>query len=183
MNTEDIKTEVAILGAGCFWCVEAVYSQLKGVVSVKSGFSGGELENPTYKQVYTGETGHAEVCQITFNPEIISFSELLTVYWSIHNPTELNRQGVEDVGTQYRSAIFYHSKEQKDVAEQQIAAITAEKLYENPIVTQVVPFIKFYPAEDYHDNYFANNPDQPYCTRVVGPKVDKFKKLFMDKLK
>lgn len=182
MCAQNEKKEVATLGAGCFWCVEAVYDQLEGVISVESGYSGGKTENPTYKEVCTGETDHAEVCQITFNPDVISFGELLTVFWSIHNPTTLNRQGA-DVGTQYRSAIFYHSAEQKRIAEEQIKLISAEKLYDDPIVTEVTEASVFYNAEDYHQEYFANNPNQSYCRMVVGPKVEKFQKLFKDKLK
>jgi len=182
MSAQDKKIEVATLGAGCFWCVEAVYDQLEGVISVESGYSGGKTVNPTYKEVCTGETDHAEVCQITFNPDEISFGEILTVFWSIHNPTTLNRQGA-DVGTQYRSVVFYHSEEQKRIAEEQIKLITEQKLYEDPIVTEITAFDKFYQAENYHQEYFANNPNQPYCSMVVGPKVDKFKKLFKDKLK
>jgi len=182
MSTQSQKKEVATLGAGCFWCVEAVYDQLNGVISVESGYSGGITENPTYKEVCTGITNHAEVCQITFDPEVISFGELLTVFWSIHNPTTLNRQG-EDVGTQYRSVIFYHSEKQKEIAEKQIELVNAEKLYDDPIVTEVTPFDTFYKAEDYHQEYFENNPGNSYCRLVVGPKVEKFKKLFKDQLK
>ncbi len=182
MSTQSQNKEVATLGAGCFWCVEAVYDQLEGVISVESGYSGGTTENPTYKEVCTGTTNHAEVCQITFDPDVISFGELLTVFWSIHNPTTLNRQGA-DVGTQYRSAVFYHSEKQKEIAEQQIELVNAEKLYDDPIVTEVTPFDKFYKAEDYHQEYFENNPENSYCRLVVGPKVEKFKKLFKDQLK
>ncbi len=182
MNTQSQNKEVATLGAGCFWCVEAVYDQLEGVISVESGYSGGTTENPTYKEVCTGTTNHAEVCQITFDPDVISFGELLTVFWSIHNPTTLNRQGA-DIGTQYRSAVFYHSEKQKEIAEQQIELVNAEKLYDDPIVTEVTPFEKFYQAEDYHQEYFENNPENSYCRMVVGPKVEKFQKLFKDQLK
>ncbi|MCW3787628.1 peptide-methionine (S)-S-oxide reductase MsrA [Plebeiibacterium sediminum] len=182
MNTQSQNKEVATLGAGCFWCVEAVYDQLEGVISVESGYSGGTTENPTYKEVCTGTTNHAEVCQITFDPDVISFGELLTVFWSIHNPTTLNRQGA-DIGTQYRSAVFYHSEKQKEIAEKQIELVNAEKLYDDPIVTEVTPFEKFYQAEDYHQEYFENNPENSYCRMVVGPKVEKFQKLFKDQLK
>ena len=182
MNTQSQNKEVATLGAGCFWCVEAVYDQLEGVISVESGYSGGTTENPTYKEVCTGTTNHAEVCQITFDPDVISFGELLAVFWSIHNPTTLNRQGA-DIGTQYRSAVFYHSEKQKEIAEQQIELVNAEKLYDDPIVTEVTPFEKFYQAEDYHQEYFENNPENSYCRMVVGPKVEKFQKLFKDQLK
>ncbi len=182
MNTQSQNKEVATLGAGCFWCVEAVYDQLEGVISVESGYSGGDTENPTYKEVCTGTTNHAEVCQITFDPDIISFGELLTVFWSIHNPTTLNQQGA-DIGTQYRSVVFYHSEKQKEIAEKQIELVNAEKLYEDPIVTEITPFDKFYVAEDYHQEYFDNNPNNSYCRMVVGPKVEKFQKLFKDQLK
>ena len=182
MNSEAKNKEKATLGAGCFWCVEAVYDQLKGVISVESGYSGGHNANPTYKEVCEGTTGHAEVCQITFDSDIISFADILTVFWSIHDPTTLNRQGA-DVGTQYRSSIFYHNEKQKSVAEEQIKLITEQKLYQDPIVTEITEYSNFYVAEDYHQEYFSNNPNQPYCRMVVGPKVDKFKKLFKDRLK
>ncbi len=182
MEIQSQNKEVTTLGAGCFWCVEAVYDQLEGVISVESGYSGGKTINPTYKEVCNGDTEHAEVCQITFNPDVISFNEILTVFWSVHNPTTLNRQGA-DIGTQYRSVVFYHSDEQKRIVEEQIKVINDQKLYEDPIVTEVSPFTKFYIAEKYHQEYFENNPNQPYCSMVVGPKVEKFKKLFKDKLK
>ncbi len=182
MGSEAKNKEKTTLGAGCFWCVEAVYDQLKGVESVVSGYSGGHDKTPTYNEVCTGSTGHAEVCQITYDPDVISFGEILAVFWSVHNPTTLNRQGA-DVGTQYRSAIFYHNEEQKRIAQEQIKLIGDQKLYPDPIVTEVVTFDKFYPAEDYHQEYFANNPNQSYCRMVVGPKVEKFQKLFKDKLK
>lgn len=174
--------ELATLGAGCFWCVEAVFLDLNGVESVKSGYSGGHIKNPAYKEVCTGRTGHAEVVQIAYDPEIISFGEILEVFWMVHDPTTLNRQGA-DVGTQYRSAIFYHSDEQKSIAE--LAKTTADESgdWSSPIVTEITPFEVFYPAEDYHSNYFALNGDQPYCSAVVRPKVEKFRKLFKDKLK
>lgn len=182
MGSEAKNKEKATLGAGCFWCVEAIYDQLEGVISVESGYSGGQTDDPSYKEVCNGDTGHAEVCHITFDSDVISFGELLTVFWSVHDPTTLNRQGA-DVGTQYRSVVFYHSDEQKRVAEEQIKLITEQKLYEDPIVTEIAPFAKFYVAEDYHQEYFANNPNQGYCRMVVGPKVEKFQKLFKDKLK
>jgi peptide-methionine (S)-S-oxide reductase len=182
LNVMAQKTEIATLGAGCFWCVEAVYDQLKGVVSVESGYSGGYIKNPTYKEVCSEITGHAEVCQISYNPDIISFGDILSVFWTIHNPTTLNRQGA-DVGSQYRSAIFYHSEEQKQIALEQIKLIANEKLYDDPIVTEVTPFTNFYKAENYHQEYFVNNPNQPYCRFVVGPKVEKFQKLFENLLK
>jgi peptide-methionine (S)-S-oxide reductase len=176
------QTEVATLGGGCFWCLEAVYDQLKGVISVESGYMGGHVVNPTYNAVCTGETGHAEVVQVTFDPSQASFADLLGVFFTIHDPTTLNRQGA-DVGTQYRSAIFYHSPEQQQAAEAFIAEITAEKLYPSPIVTQVVPAEKFYIAEAYHQEYFANNPTAGYCQFVVAPKVAKFRKVFYNRLK
>jgi peptide-methionine (S)-S-oxide reductase len=174
--------ETATLGAGCFWCVEAVFDDLRGVEDVVSGYSGGHAENPTYRQVCDGTTGHAEVIQIKFDPAEISFKEILQVFFSVHDPTTLNRQGA-DIGTQYRSAIFYHSDEQKRVAEETIAEVNAAGVYDNPIVTEVTPFDKFYVAEDYHQEYFANNANQPYCAAVVAPKVAKFRKQFIDRLK
>jgi len=174
--------ETATLGAGCFWCVEAVFDDLKGVEDVVSGYSGGEIENPTYREVCSGSTGHAEVIQIKFNPQEVSFRDILRVFFTVHDPTTLNRQG-GDVGTQYRSAIFYHSPEQKQIAHEVIEEITSERLYDNPIVTEVVAFADFYPAEDYHQEYFANNPTQPYCAAVVAPKVRKFRDKFANRLK
>ena len=175
-----MSTEVATLAGGCFWCLEAVYDDLQGVVSVESGYSGGTTPNPSYEAVCTGATGHAEVVQVTFDPEVISFEELLTVFFAIHDPTTLNRQGA-DIGTQYRSAIYYHSDVQKATAERVIAETASQ--FSSPIVTEVTAFEKFYLAEDYHQEYFANNPNQPYCRAVVAPKVDKFKKKFEFKLK
>ena len=174
--------ELATFGAGCFWCVEAVFLSLKGVVSVHSGYSGGYTENPTYKEVCTGNTGHAEVVQIEFDPAVISYAELLEAFWQVHDPTTLNRQGA-DVGTQYRSAVFYHSEEQRKEAEFYKKRLGDEKLWKDPIVTEIVPFKLFYRAEEYHQDYFANNPNQPYCSMVVAPKVQKFKKAFAAKLK
>jgi len=174
--------ELATFGAGCFWCVEAVFLSLKGVISVQSGYSGGYTENPTYKEVCTGNTGHAEVVQIEFDPEVISYAELLEAFWQVHDPTTLNRQGA-DVGTQYRSAVFYHSEEQRKEAEFYKKRLGDEKLWKDPIVTEIVPFKLFYRAEEYHQDYFANNPNQPYCSMVVAPKVQKFKKAFAAKLK
>ena len=176
------QTEVATLAGGCFWCLEAVYDQLRGVVSVESGYMGGKVDNPSYRAVCTGTTGHAEVVQITYNPAEVSFQDLLDVFFVIHDPTTLNRQG-NDVGTQYRSAVYYHNAEQKAVAEQVIAALTAEHRWNNPIVTEVTAASKFYVAEDYHQEYFANNANQPYCQVVVAPKVAKFRKYYMEKLK
>lgn len=178
----DNNLETATLGAGCFWCVEAVFDDLKGVEDVVSGYSGGRRENPTYQQVCSGATGHAEVVQIKFNPQEISFRDILRVFFTVHDPTTLNRQG-GDIGTQYRSAIFYHSPEQKQIAHEVIEEITAERLYDNPIVTEITEFTNFYPAEDYHQEYFANNPAQPYCAAVVAPKVRKFRDKFADRLK
>ena len=172
----------ATLGGGCFWCTEAIYLELKGVVDVKPGYSGGHVKNPTYKQVCEGTTGHAEVVQITFDPEVVSFSEILEVFFMTHDPTTLNRQG-NDVGPQYRSAIFYHNEEQKEVAERVIDLFEKEEVYSKPIVTEVTEFDKFYIAEDYHINYYARNKTQGYCQFVVAPKLDKFKKIFKDQLK
>ncbi len=176
------SAEVATLAGGCFWCLEAVYDHLKGVQEVESGYAGGKVTNPTYQQVCNGTTGHAEVVQITFDPQVVSFGDLLDVFFTIHDPTTLNRQG-NDVGTQYRSAIFYHSPEQKATAEQVIAKLNAEHLWNAPIVTQVTPFEKFYRAEDYHQEYFEHNGNQPYCRVVVAPKVAKFRKHYLDRLK
>ncbi|HJZ55628.1 MAG TPA: peptide-methionine (S)-S-oxide reductase MsrA [Gemmataceae bacterium] len=178
----ETKTEVATLGGGCFWCLEAVYEQLRGVEKVESGYAGGSLPNPTYKAVCTGTTGHAEVVQVTFDPAVISYRELLEVFFAIHDPTTLNRQG-NDVGTQYRSAIFYHSPEQRDTAAAVIGELTEQKLWPNPIVTEVTPLREFFKAEDYHQHYFQNNPAQPYCQFVVNPKVAKARKTFAAKLK
>ncbi|MDQ3818580.1 MAG: peptide-methionine (S)-S-oxide reductase MsrA, partial [Acidobacteriota bacterium] len=174
------RREVATLAGGCFWCLEAVFDDLRGVESVESGYSGGHVPNPTYQQVCTGKTGHAEVVQITFDPQVVSFREILEVFFAIHDPTTLNRQGA-DTGTQYRSAIFYHSPEQKDVAEKLIAELNAENIWGAPLVTEVVPFEEFYAAEDYHQEYFVNNPSQPYCRAVVAPKVAKFRQKFLGK--
>jgi peptide-methionine (S)-S-oxide reductase len=174
--------EIATLAGGCFWCLEAVYDQTKGVLSVESGYMGGRNADPTYEQVCSGRTGHAEVVQVTFDPAVISFRELLEIFFVIHDPTTLNRQG-NDVGTQYRSAIFYHTPDQKKTAGEVIAAFTQEQVYAGPIVTEIVPATAFYVAEDYHQEYFARNPSQGYCTYVVGPKVAKFRKQFAAKLK
>ncbi len=179
---ENKNTETATLGAGCFWCVEAVFDDLKGVESVESGYSGGHTENPTYQQVCSETTGHAEVAQINFDPQQISFKEILQVFFAVHDPTTLNRQG-NDVGSSYRSAIFYHDENQKKIAEEVIKEVTAEGVYDKPIVTEVTPFDKFYIAENYHQEYFANNPNQPYCAAVVAPKVAKFRQKFVNKLK
>jgi peptide-methionine (S)-S-oxide reductase len=173
--------EVATLGGGCFWCLEAVYEQLRGVEKVESGYSGGTVPNPTYEQVCRGTTGHAEVVQITFDPKAISFRELLEVFFTIHNPTTLNRQGA-DVGSQYRSAIFYHDEGQKTIAGQVIQEITEAGLWDDPIVTEVVPLTAFYKAEEYHQEYFRRNPYQSYCQVVIAPKVAKFRRRYVSKL-
>jgi peptide-methionine (S)-S-oxide reductase len=177
-----MKTETATLGAGCFWCVEAMYSSLKGVIEVKPGYSGGSTINPTYEEVYTDTTGHAEVVQIQFNPEEISFAKLLEVFWKTHDPTTLNRQG-EDIGTRYRSVIFYHSPEQKAIAEDILKKLEAEKIWNNPIVTVIEPFKAFYVAENYHHNYYRQNTQKEYCDLVITPKIEKFRKVFADFLK
>ena len=174
--------EVATLAGGCFWCLEAVYDELAGVESVESGYMGGRNPDPTYEEVCSGTTGHAEVARITFDPKTVSFRELLEVFFVIHDPTTLNRQG-NDVGTQYRSAIFYHTPEQQQAAEAVIAALTREKLYGDPIVTEVAPAVDFWVAERYHQEYFARNPGQSYCMWVVAPKVQKFRKHFLAKMK
>jgi peptide-methionine (S)-S-oxide reductase len=179
MNT---NLQTATLAGGCFWCLEAVYDEIKGVQSVESGYAGGQVENPSYRAVCTGDTGHAEVVQIHFDPNIVSYRDLLNVFFTIHDPTTLNRQGA-DVGTQYRSAIFYHDDEQKKIAEEVIRDLTAQKLWDRPIVTEVTKLDKFYMAEDYHQEYFARNPYQPYCQVVVAPKVAKFRKHFLEMLK
>ena len=179
---ETKKLEMATLGAGCFWCVEAVFDDLTGVESVESGYSGGHTENPTYREVCSETTGHAEVAQITFDPNVISFKEILQVFFAVHDPTTLNRQG-NDIGSSYRSAIFYHDENQKRIAEEVIKEVTEEGVYDNPIVTEVTPFDKFYIAEDYHQEYFASNPTQPYCAAVVAPKVAKFRQKFVNRLK
>ena len=176
------KLDTATFGAGCFWCVEAVFQNLKGVQSIISGYSGGSVPNPTYKQVCDGTTGHAEACQIMFDPKEISYTELLEVFWKTHDPTTLNRQG-HDAGTQYRSAIFYHDDEQKKLAEHYKKELDASGAFDAPIVTEIVPYKNFYKAEAYHQNYYNDNTMQPYCMFVIRPKVEKFKKVFKDKLK
>jgi len=174
--------ETATLAGGCFWCLEAVYDGMKGVDSVESGYMGGRAPNPTYEQVCGGNTGHAEVVRVTFDPALVSFKDLLEVFFVIHDPTTLNRQG-NDAGTQYRSAIFYHTPQQKAAADEVIARLNSATLWNGPIVTEVTPASVFYPAEGYHQEYFARNPYQPYCQAVVAPKVAKFRKHFLDKLK
>jgi len=177
-----MRSETATLGGGCFWCLEAVYDDLKGVTDVVSGYSGGNVPHPTYEQVCGKRTGHAEVVQVTFDPDVISLRDVLKVFFAIHDPTTKDRQG-NDVGPQYRSAIFYHGPEQKAAAEEVIAELTREGLWPRPIVTEVTPFEAFYPAEDYHQDYFARNPYQGYCQAIIAPKVAKFRKMFVERLK
>lgn len=177
-----MNEEIVILGGGCFWCLEAVFDRLDGVKSVESGYMGGQKDNPTYQQVCSGNTGHVEVVRVTFDPNELSYRELLDVFFTIHDPTTLNRQG-NDVGTQYRSVIFYTSEQQRKTAEQLIAELNAARHWPNPIVTTVEPAKKFFEAEDYHQEYFANNPNQPYCQFVVAPKVKKFQQKFAEKMK
>ena len=174
--------DTAIFASGCFWCTEAIFQELNGVEKVESGYIGGENPNPTYEEVCTGNTGHAEATRIYYNPEIINFKELLEVFWKTHDPTTLNRQG-NDVGTQYRSGIFFLSEEQKDLAEEYKQKLEDAGIYENPIVTEITPASEFYVAENYHQNYYNQNGNQPYCSFVITPKVEKFKKVFEDKLK
>jgi len=176
------RREVATLAGGCFWCLEPAYDDLRGVVDVVSGYSGGAVPDPSYEAVCAGTTGHAEVVQVTFDPEAVSFREILEVFFTLHDPTTLNRQG-NDVGTQYRSAVFYHSPEQKATAEEVIAEMEREKVWDDPIVTEVAPFTEFYPAESYHQEYYRRNPNQPYCQVVVAPKVAKFRKRYLERLK
>ena len=176
------RREIATLAGGCFWCLEAVYLELRGVLGVQSGYAGGHVPHPSYELVCTGSTGHAEVVQVTFDPDEISYRELLDVFFTIHDPTTLNRQG-NDVGTQYRSAVFYHSPEQQATVEQAIAELAAEKVWDDPILTEVVPFTEFYPAEEYHRDHFRLHPEQAYCRAVIAPKVAKARKAFFERLK
>jgi peptide-methionine (S)-S-oxide reductase len=176
------KLETATFAAGCFWCVEAVFQDVRGVQRVVSGYTGGKKTDPTYEEVCTGMTGHAEAVQITFDPKVISYGELLEIFWHTHDPTTPNRQG-HDVGTQYRSAVFYHSQEQKQAAEESKRKVEQERLWPLPIVTEIVPFTRFYEAEEYHRNYFKNNPDQRYCALTINPKVRKFRIEYRSKLK
>jgi peptide-methionine (S)-S-oxide reductase len=176
------RKEIATLAGGCFWCLEAVFDELKGVESVESGYMGGQTRNPTYQQVCNGDTGHAEVVRVTFDPSVLSFDELLEVFFVIHDPTTLNYQG-NDFGTQYRSAIFYHTPEQKAAADRVIGKLNSAKLWNAPIVTEVAPATEYYPGEGYHQEYYVRNPSQPYCRAVVAPKVQKFRKHFLEKLK
>jgi len=179
MNT---NLQTATLAGGCFWCLEAVFDEIKGVQAVESGYAGGHMNNPTYRAVCNGDTGHAEVVQVHFDPNVVSYRDLLNVFFAIHDPTTLNRQGA-DAGTQYRSAIFYHDDEQKKIAEELIKDLNAQQIWDRPIVTEVTKLDKFYVAEDYHQEYFARNPYQPYCMAVVAPKVSKFRKHFLELLK
>jgi len=182
MSTATNQKEVITIGGGCFWCIEAIVEELKGVESAVSGYSGGSIPNPSYEQVCTGDTGHAEVVQITFDPKVISLKELLQVFFTLHDPTTLNRQGA-DAGTQYRSVVFYRNEEQKTVTEQVIKAFEASKVWDGKIVTEVAPFKAFYPAENYHQSYYAQNSSQGYCRVVIAPKIAKLRKQFLDKLK
>lgn len=186
MTTDDAMNgsarEIATLGGGCFWCLEAVYDELRGVEKVESGYSGGDVPNPTYREVCSETTGHAEVVQVTFDPGVVSYRDILEVYFTIHDPTTLNRQGA-DVGTQYRSVVFYHDDEQRRVAEEVISDLESEGIWSNSIVTEVAPFEEFYVAEDYHQDYFRNNGFQPYCQVIIAPKVAKFRKQHLERLK
>jgi peptide-methionine (S)-S-oxide reductase len=186
VNQKDImenrNLELATFGAGCFWCVEAIFQRVDGVEKVVSGYAGGHIENPTYKEVCNGTTGHAEVCQLSYDPKLVSYDELLEIFWKTHDPTTLNRQG-NDVGTQYRSVVYYHNDAQKTLAEKYKKELDAAGIFNNPIVTEISPFEILYVAEDYHQNYFNENGSQPYCSFVIQPKVDKFRKVFKEKLK
>ncbi len=181
-NMENKKLELATFGAGCFWCVEAIFQRVDGVEKVVSGYSGGHVKNPSYKEVCQGTTGHAEVCQLSYEPATVSFDELLEIFWKTHDPTTLNRQG-NDVGPQYRSVVFYHNEEQRRLAEKYRKELDEAGIFSNTIVTEISPFDILYIAEDYHQNYFNENGSQPYCSFVIQPKVDKFKKVFKEKLK
>lgn len=182
LNAQQSKTETAVLGAGCFWCIEAVFEELDGVISVESGYMGGHVQNPTYKEVCTGNTGHAEVAKITYDPSVVSFKEVLEVFWKTHDPTTLNKQGA-DVGTQYRSAVFYQNDEQKEIAEYYKEKLDESGAFPGPIVTEITKASEFYPAEDYHQNFYELNPNQGYCRFVIQPKLEKFRAAFADKLK
>jgi len=181
-DMENNDLQLATFGAGCFWCVEAIFQRVDGVQKVVSGYSGGDIKNPSYREVCTGRTGHAEVCQLSYDPTEVSFEELLEIFWSTHDPTTLNRQG-NDVGTQYRSVVFYHNEDQKRLAEAYKSELDQADVYKDPIVTEISPYETMYVAEDYHQNYFNENGSQPYCSFVIQPKVEKFKKVFQDKLK
>lgn len=180
-QTNHTSKQVATFGAGCFWCIEACFKDLKGVISVVPGYAGGHKDQPTYKEVCTGQTGHAEVAQVVFDPALVSYEELLEVFWFVHDPTQLNRQG-NDVGTQYRSVIFYHNSAQKDAAEKYLQRLEKEKVWDAPIVTQIVEINNYFEAEAYHHDYYENNPGNPYCQSVVRPKVEKFRKVFAERL-
>jgi peptide-methionine (S)-S-oxide reductase len=183
MESDPVKNlDVATFGSGCFWCTEAIFENIKGVNSVVSGYSGGNVPNPSYEAVCSGKTGHAEACQITFDPNIISYDELLEIFWKTHNPTTLNQQG-NDIGTQYRSVIFYHDEEQKKKAEHYKDELNKSAAWDNPVVTEISAFSKFYKAEEYHQHYFERNPYQGYCSFIIAPKVEKFRNVFADKLK
>ena len=182
MSSNSGKTEVATVGGGCFWCTEAVFMELRGMEKVESGYSGGTVENPSYEQVCDGETGHAEVVQVTFDPAVLSYADLLRVFFATHDPTTPNRQGA-DAGTQYRSIILCHDASQKRIAEEVVGELDSAKLWNRPIVTQIAPFTVFYKAEDYHQDFFKKNPGQPYCQVVIAPKVSKFRKHYFDRLK
>lgn len=182
MQTQESNLETAVFGSGCFWCTEAIFERLKGVTAVESGYAGGKVDNPTYEEVCSGETGHAEVCKITFDPKQISFEELLEVFWRTHDPTTLNRQGA-DVGTQYRSVIFYSNEKQKELAEFYKKKLDESGSWKDPLVTEISPLTNYFSAEKYHQDYFANNPTQGYCSFVIAPKVEKFEKVFEKKLK
>ncbi len=181
-SMNDPKLQIATFGSGCFWCTEAIFQDVDGVEKVVSGYMGGHVKNPTYKEVCTGKTGHAEVLQVTYDPEKVTYEELLEIFWKTHDPTTLNRQG-NDVGPQYRSAIFYHTDEQKKLAEHYKEQLTAAEVFDQPIVTEITPASVFYKAEDYHQNYYNLNGDAPYCAFVIKPKVEKFRKVFKEKLK
>jgi peptide-methionine (S)-S-oxide reductase len=182
LNSKPKSIEVATLGGGCFWCTEAVFQMIRGVEKVDPGYAGGTLPNPSYEEVSTGTTGHAEVAQVTFNPDIISYKEILEIFFGTHDPTQLNRQG-NDYGTQYRSVIFYHNEQQKTTAEQLMKELESEGVYDKPIVTKLEPFTVFYPAEEYHKDYFKKHPKQPYCQVVIAPKIAKLQKTYLSKLK
>jgi len=181
MEPTQNKSEYATIGGGCFWCIEAIFSEVRGIHSATSGYSGGTVKNPSYREVISGRTGHAEVVQLAFDPEIISYRDILEIFFHLHDPTTLNRQGA-DVGTQYRSVIFYHNEDQEKTARKVFEETDRSDLWDNPLVTEISPLVEFYIAEDYHQNYFKNNPNQPYCTFVISPKLSKLRKLFKDKL-
>jgi peptide-methionine (S)-S-oxide reductase len=182
VNMQDKKLQKATFGSGCFWCTEAVFELVEGVTSVTSGYTGGNIKNPTYEEVCSEKSGHAEAIQLTFDSEVISYDELLEIFWKTHDPTTLNRQG-NDAGTQYRSVIFYHSEEQKKLAEKYKEALDKSGAWANPVVTEILPAAEFYKAEDYHQDYYDNNPNQGYCAFIIAPKIEKFKEVFKDKLK